>query len=126
MARSSSPFWPDMHGSTSEGIANCISCLQHGAKVSELSSGRRTWLRHRIILAALVVLIIPQAKLNGIRFPLRQEERAQNKVFQRRFGKHVGKVLGLASALDASASVLLSRIVECNRTGAKRVFPSSS
>jgi hypothetical protein len=76
----------------------------------------------------LVVLIIPQAKLDDIRFEARRA-RTEVSLSKKDLESLYGKVSGVASALDGAlpfASDLLSLIIECNRTDAKRAFPSPS
>jgi hypothetical protein len=75
-----------------------------------------------------VVLIIPEEKLTDIRFEARRA-RTENSISKKDLESLYGKVSGIASALDGAlpfASDLLSLIVECNRSSAKRVFPSAS
>jgi hypothetical protein len=76
----------------------------------------------------LVVLIIPEEKLTDIRFEARRA-RMENSISKKDLESFYGKVSGIASALDGAlpfASDLLSLIVECNRSNAKRAFPSAS
>jgi hypothetical protein len=76
----------------------------------------------------LVVLIIPEAKLNDIRFEA-WRARIERSLSKKDLESLYGKISGVASALDGAlpfASDVLSLIVECNRTGAERAFPSLS
>jgi hypothetical protein len=76
----------------------------------------------------LVVLIIPEAKLNDIRFEARRA-RTERSLSKKDLESLYGKISGVASALDGAlpfASDVLSLIVECNRSGAERAFPSQS
>jgi hypothetical protein len=75
-----------------------------------------------------IVLIIPETKLNDIRFEARRA-RTEQSLSKKDLESLYGKISGVASALDGAlpfASDLLSLIVECNRTGAERAFPSQS
>ncbi len=75
-----------------------------------------------------VVLIIPETKLADIRFEARRA-RTEKSIFRQDLESLYGKVAGVAAALNGAlpfASDLLSLIVECNRSGAERAFPSAS
>jgi hypothetical protein len=76
----------------------------------------------------VVALIIPETKLKDIRFEARRA-RTEQSLSKKDLESLFGKVSGIASALDGAlpfASDLLSLIVECNRSGAKRAYPSAS
>jgi hypothetical protein len=73
-----------------------------------------------------IVLIIPETKLSDIRFEARRA-RTEKSLSKKDLESLYGKISGVASALDGAlpfASDILSLIVECNRTGAVRAFPS--
>ncbi len=75
-----------------------------------------------------VVLIIPETKLTDIRFEARRA-RTEKSISKQDLESLYGKVAGVAAALNGAlpfASDLLSLIVECNRSGAERAFPSAS
>jgi hypothetical protein len=75
-----------------------------------------------------VVLIIPDTKLNDIRFEA-QRARTAPSLSKKDWESLYGKISGVASVLDGAlpfASDVLSLIVECNKSGADRAFPSPS
>jgi hypothetical protein len=74
----------------------------------------------------LIVLIIPESKLGDIRFEARRARTAKS-LSKKDLESLYGKISGVASALDGAlpfASDLLSLIVECNRSGSERAYPS--
>lgn len=76
----------------------------------------------------LVVLIIPESKLADIRFEARRA-RTERSISKQDLESLYGKVAGVAAALNGAlpfAADLLSLIVECNRSGEERAFPSAS
>jgi hypothetical protein len=75
-----------------------------------------------------VVLIIPTSKLCDIRFEARRA-RTEKSLSKSDLESLYGKIAGVAAALYGAipfASDLLSLIVECNRNGAERAYPSAS
>jgi hypothetical protein len=75
-----------------------------------------------------VCLIIPESKLVDIRFEANRA-RTSKSLSKKDLESLYGKISGVATVLDGAlpfASDLLSLIVECNRAGRERAYPSPS